>query len=147
MFTLNIPNGQAVAGAAFTGADGSLSAGASGSAVSMQPTGWADHAALDSDGNVADLKQNSNLILVRGPAVNDLTAELASENMTWSGDQYSEGDAVLDLVSNAFSEGHHALVVAGYAGEDTRMAANYLADYTEHEDALAGKTTLNVGTQ
>lgn len=145
--SLWVPSGQSVAGAAFTGADGSLSAGGSSGATSWQPTGWGDHAALDSDGNVADLKQNQNLILVGGPAVNDLTAELADGNKTWTGDQYSEGDAVLDLVHNAFSDGHHALVVAGYAGEDTRMAANYLADYTDHSEDLAGQTTLNVGTQ
>ena len=144
---LHVPNGQAVAGAAFTGADGSLSAGASGSATSMQPTGWADHAALDSDGNVADLKQNQNLILVGGPAVNDLTSELADANKTWTGDQYSEGDAVLDHVNNAFTDGQDALVVAGYAGADTRAAANYLADYTDHQDEMSGKSTLNVGTQ
>jgi hypothetical protein len=146
-YMLNVPDGQAVAGAAFTGEGGDVSAGGSGGSVSsMSPTGWDDHAALDSDSNVGSLKQNSNLVLVGGPAVNNLVAELASDNETWTGSDYSQGDQLLHHIPDAFSSGNDALVVAGYSGSDTREAANYLANYEDHADELAGQEQLNLAT-
>ena len=150
MFTLHQPYGQAVAGAAVTGTDGDLTpGGGSGSVTTMSPTGWDNHAALDSDSNVGSLKNNQNLILVGGPAVNNLVSELASANKTWTGDQYSEGDQLIQLVEDAFTDGNSALVVAGYSGEDTRAAANYVADYANNDmsDEDFDATQVNLATQ
>ncbi|MBC5792798.1 MAG: S-layer protein [Nanohaloarchaea archaeon] len=146
MFTLNIPDAQATAGAAFTGQDGELSAsGSAGSVTTMSPTGWPDAAALDSEVSGSD--RNGNLILVGGPAVNTLTEELASANKTWTADQYSEGDYVLDLTDGFQNDdGNHALVVAGYGAEDTTAAANYLANYQDNMDEMDGETTLQKST-
>ncbi|WEL19133.1 hypothetical protein SVXNc_0101 [Candidatus Nanohalococcus occultus] len=151
-FTLHQPEGQAVAGAAVTGADGSLSAGGSaGSATSMTPTyngaGFpaSDFVALDSE-NPSQLKQN-DLILVGGPAVNNLVSELASANKTAAGSDYSEGDQRIELVNNAFTEGQDALVVAGYSASDTRAAARSVTNWGDWSDEVSGQTSVNLATQ
>ncbi|WP_414836791.1 S-layer protein [Candidatus Nanohalococcus occultus] len=151
-FTLMQPEGQAVAGAAVTGADGSLSAGgSSGSVTSMTATyngeGFpaSDFVALDSE-NPSQLKQN-DLILVGGPAVNNLVSELASANKTAAGSDYSEGDQRIELVNNAFTEGQDALVVAGYSADDTRAAARSVTNWGDWSDEVAGQTSVNLGTQ
>ena len=148
--SLMIPAGQSTAGAAFTGADGSLSAeggGASGSVETMSPTGFPNSAALDSDSNVESLKTSDELILVGGPAVNALTSELADEGKTMAGSEYTEGTAMLQYVNDAFTEGQDALVVAGYSGQDTREAANYLANYADNSEDLAGQSEVQLSTQ
>jgi hypothetical protein len=149
-FMLNLPFGQAAVGAAFTGEDGSLSSSATGgqSFTSMQPTGWPDVGALDSDDNIPQLKQDTNLILVGGPAVNDLTQELAQANKTMSREDYQQDGATVQLVRGAFTQGQNALIVAGFAGEDTREASSFIANYQENSEELAGQTqiTLDTGT-
>ena len=147
-FSLSLPSGQATAGVAFTGADGSLSAegGSTGSAEVNTPTGFPDSAALDTDSNVESAQENSNMILVGGPAVNALTQELADNDQSWSSSEYSEGEGLVQLVQNAFTEGQDALVVAGYSGEDTRAAANYIANYADNSEDLAGQSQVTVST-
>ncbi|WP_414837967.1 S-layer protein [Candidatus Nanosalina sp. VS9-1] len=148
-FTLNIPDGQSTAGAAVTGAEGGLSAsaGATGTVESMMPTGWpAQSVALDSDDYISEVQDNRNLILVGGPAANGLVQDLADMNKTWSTSDYTEGEGLLQLVPEAFNDEHDALVVAGYTGEDTRAAGNFLANYGQHEEALSGETQVTVDT-
>ncbi|PSH01735.1 MAG: hypothetical protein BRC27_01075, partial [Nanohaloarchaea archaeon SW_10_44_10] len=144
-FMLHLPGSQATAGMAVTGADGELSAsgGGSASATTQTATGFPDSAALDSEVSGSDRDQN--MILVGGPAVNSLTEELAQENKTWTRDQYDEDTWVLDLV-DGFREGTHALVVAGHSADDTRAASSYISNYADHEDELAGETTVNMTT-
>jgi S-layer protein (TIGR01564 family) len=146
--TLNIPEGQATAGAAFTAAGGELSGSATGSTVESQTaTGWpAQSVALDSDSFVSSAKQDSNLILVGGPAANSLVSELASANKTWETSQYEDGQGLLQMVPDAFNEGHDALVVAGYSGEDTRAAGDFLVNYEQNEDALSGESQVEINT-
>ena len=143
--TLNIPDGQSTAGAAVTGAEGSISAsaGASGTVETNTPTGWPDAAQLDEN---VDTESASNLIMVGGPAVNTLVSDLAEENKTWTADQYEEDTWVLDMVEG-FSSDQHALVVAGYGAEDTRAASEFLANYQDNADELAGETRVSMETQ
>ena len=127
---------------------GSVEEGSTEGATTMTPTGFPQSAALDSEVTSSD-RENSNMILVGGPAVNDLTAELADEGMTWNASEYesNEGVGVLDLVEGAFSDGNHALVVAGHQADDTRAASEFIANYQEHAEDLAEATTVQVSTE
>ncbi len=147
VFTLNQPAAQATVGAAVTGADGEVSAdGGAGSVETQSPTGWPDSAALDSDSNIDQTKTSEHTILVGGPAVNALTDELAQDDKTWTGDDYEEGDQLVQLVEDSFAEGVHSLVVSGYSGEDTRAAANYISNYGDHSEELSGQSQVNLQT-
>ena len=148
--SLNVPSGQSTAGAAFTNDAGELSSeggGGSGSVDTMMPTGWpAQSVALDSDDFVPEARTSSNLILVGGPAANSLVEELANNNKTWSTSDYTEGEGLLQLVPEAFNEDHDALVVAGYTGEDTRQAGEFLSNYEQNSEALAGQSQVSIST-
>ncbi|WEL23821.1 S-layer protein [Candidatus Nanohalovita haloferacivicina] len=127
---------------------GSTEGGSTNGAVSMTPTGFpAGTGTMDTD--VSNSDRSQNMILVGGPEVNDLTADLADEGQTWNSTQYenNQGVGVLDLVNDAFDEGYSALVVAGWNAEDTSAAADYLVNYNADTDtALEGKTTAQVNT-
>ncbi|MFO7794450.1 MAG: S-layer protein, partial [Candidatus Nanohaloarchaea archaeon] len=148
-FTLNVPGAQSTSGMAFTGEDGALSAegGGSGSVTSMSPTyNYAD-GVLDSDSNVGQVQNSDNLVLVGGPSVNSLVAELADEGDTWSADEYTEGEGLIQHVPNAFADGQDAVIVAGYSGEDTRAAGEFLADYRNNEGDLEGNQQVTISTE
>ena len=87
-------------------------------------------ARLDSEID-ATSRQTKNLILVGGPVVNSLVAELAAAGKTWDATKYrtnGEGTYVLDYVDGAFASGKAALVVAGHSAADTRSAAAKLVN-------------------
>lgn len=87
-------------------------------------------ARLDSEVD-ATSRQTKNLILVGGPVVNSLVAELATAGKTWDRAKYltnGEGTYVLDYVDGAFASGKAALVVAGHSAADTRSAAAKLVN-------------------
>ncbi len=97
---------------------------------------------LDSDISSAELDRP--VILVGGPAVNDLVEELANAGKTMSVDDWREEvngtrtwehRAIVDLIEDAFNN-QTALVVAGYGGEDTLKAARLLAGYILGENTL-----------
>jgi hypothetical protein len=140
---LTVPENQLAVEHAF----GEVTEG-SGDTTTQTPTGWPSSAALDSEVTSSD-RENSNMILVGGPAVNTLTAELADEGMTWNASQYESNQdvGVLDLVNGAFSEGNSALVVAGHQADDTRAAAEFISNYQEHSEDLADQTTVQVSTE
>jgi hypothetical protein len=145
-----VPSGQSTAGAAFTGADGEVSAtggGGSGTYEALTPTGFtSQYTALDSDSSVSEAKQNRDLVLVGGPAANGLVSELAQANETMTAGEYTEGQGMIQLVEDAFSEGNDALIVAGFSGEDTRAAGQYLLNYEQNSDMLAGQDQVSVNT-
>lgn len=157
--TLNMPDQQAVAGAAFTGAGGSLSMGGAGQTeVSVTYTGVTN---MDMMGQLPDVgmtdqqvtqstRQNSDLILVGGPAVNTLVSDLASQGETWTTQEWRtqhQGEALIQLVENAFSQGNHALIVAGHSADDTRAAARYISNYGAHQSTLKGKDKYTPSSQ
>lgn len=146
-FELFIPAGQAVAGAAFTGEDGSLSAsgGGSGSAPTMSPTYQMADGLLDSDSSVSSAKTNENLVLVGGPAVNSLTSELVTDNQTMPASNYTEGQGMIQMVDGF--EGGDAVIVAGHSAADTRAAGEFLANYRNNEGALEGKSEVTIDTE
>ncbi|EHK01963.1 hypothetical protein HRED_00231 [Candidatus Haloredivivus sp. G17] len=149
VFTLHLPAGQSSAGLAVTGAEGSLSAdggssSASGSAMSESATGSYADVALDNELEGSD-RTASNLILVGGPSVNSLVGELVDENQTMPASDYTEGEGMVQMV-DGFGD-HSALVVAGHSGEDTRAAGEFLADYRNNQEAMAGQSQVTVSTE
>ncbi|MBW6461487.1 MAG: S-layer protein [DPANN group archaeon] len=107
-------------------------------------------AKLDSD---AEAAKTGNLILVGGPAVNSIVAELAAAGKTRTTAQWrTETDGVRDYkdsaliqaVDSAFTNGKTALVVAGYGADDTGNAAYVLQNYAKFADQLAGKSEVTV---
>ncbi|MEA3342584.1 MAG: S-layer protein [archaeon] len=86
-------------------------------------------AKLDSAVTSVD-KEEKNLILVGGPVVNNLVAELAAAQKTpdtayWRSDLV--GKYILQSVEDAFATGKTAIVVAGYEAADTQAASLKLA--------------------
>ncbi|NOQ55486.1 MAG: hypothetical protein GQ477_01625 [Nanohaloarchaea archaeon] len=107
-------------------------------------------AKLDSD---AEAAKTGNLILVGGPAVNSIVAELAAAGKTRTATEWrTETDGVRDYadsaliqaVDDAFTDGKTALVVAGYGADDTGNAAYVLQNYAKFADQLAGKAEVAV---
>ncbi len=77
------------------------------------------------------------VILIGGPSVNALVKELADANKTWASSDYAENRAIIDLIADAFATGKDALVIAGYAGKDTRLAARVVASEILYPDTLS----------
>ncbi len=92
------------------------------------------------DAEVTQAKmQEHHLILVGGPAVNSLVADLADQGRTrslYEWRNYYRNEALLHVVEDAFATGRNALIVAGYGAEDTRGASRYLANWKTYEDDL-----------
>lgn len=91
------------------------------------------YAKLDSESGVTDIA----VILVGGPAVNSHVKTLADAGSTWASSDYAEDRALIDFVEDAFGTGNHALILAGYAGKDTRLAAKVLASEILFPSAVA----------
>ncbi|MDY6768821.1 MAG: S-layer protein, partial [Candidatus Nanohaloarchaea archaeon] len=109
-----------------------------------------DMAMLDTE-VTSSVRQDSNLILVGGPAVNQLVADLAQDNQdVWTAQQWrqqsSSGNARINLVNDAFTSGQDALIVAGFSASDTRGAARYIANYEANQAALQGKNTVSLSS-
>ncbi|MEA2003529.1 MAG: S-layer protein [archaeon] len=93
------------------------------------------------------------MILVGGPAVNSLVAELAADGKTRTAEGWrTETDGVRDYadtaliqaVDDAFTSGKTALVVAGYSSEDTANAAYVLQNYAKFAEQFADKDEVSV---
>jgi len=92
---------------------------------------------LDSEVTAAD-KAGSDLVLVGGPCVNTLVAELNTAGKFpysctgWPGRDFGR----IQLISDAFASGYTALVVAGTRAQDTDLAARVVQTGT----GLSGRT-------
>ncbi|MBC5792804.1 MAG: S-layer protein [Nanohaloarchaea archaeon] len=92
-----------------------------------------------SNPQVSELSQDSNVILVGGPAVNSLTQELASQGVTLPANQYSSSGWLLQSTEGF---GGNALIVAGTTAEDTASAADFLSNYRENSEMLQNRSLL-----
>ncbi len=104
-------------------------------------------AKLDTEVTNSD-KTGKNLILVGGPAVNTLVAELASDGKTWDVETYrtkGAGTALVELVEDAFTSGKSALVVAGHSAADTRVATGVVQNFDGNTDKLKGVRAILEG--
>jgi len=81
------------------------------------------------------IKSDNNLILIGGPAINTLVADLSAQegSTVWDLDTWRDGAhdgmAQVVLVEDAFVSGKVALVVAGHSADDTRSASKAVATY------------------
>jgi hypothetical protein len=129
--TLSYPSDQTVADVMLGGLDMAVSAGTSGQSVVKQTVTpiTAPVAKLDTEvlATSAD-RTGKNLILVGGPCVNTLVADLATAGKfaytcaNWPGRNFG----LLKVIDDAFATGKTALVVAGTTATDTRNAAQKL---------------------
>jgi hypothetical protein len=128
-------------------ATASVGGGASGTVRSATPI-KTSLGKLDVDVTSGD-RNSKSFILVGGPAVNDLVAELGAAGKTWDREGYvaqGEGTAIIDYVANAFTNGRAALVVAGYSAADTRVATSWLQDFDAH-DLTGARVVLKNGVK
>ena len=109
-------------------------------------------AVLDTEASA--LKVSSNLILVGGPAVNTLVAELGTTGKVRTVDTWRtqtvpgvydyQGEAVIELVDDAFTAGKSVVVVAGFSAADTQAACNVLQNYANYATEFADKAKVKV---
>ena len=142
--TLYYPDDQVSANlvVASTDATTSSAAGSTGGTVEQRSPVKTAVAKLDTEVTSA-MKTTSNLILVGGPAVNDLVAELAAAGKTWNTATYvaeGAGTAIIDYVEDAFTSGKAALVVAGHDAADTRAATGLLQTFDDR--SLSGSSVV-----
>lgn len=83
-----------------------------------------------------------NSIIVGGPCVNSLAAEFMG-NPADCTEGFEEGKAVIKLKD---VDGNVAMLVAGYSGEDTRLAGKVVAQYADYADKLTGMEVEVSGT-
>lgn len=125
--TIHYPDDQVLANVAVLaeGATATTGAGASATTVKQAVPIKTALGKLDTEVTSAD-RSTKNLILVGGPAVNTLVAELATAGKTRDLQFYRDqgaGYALIDYVADAFTTGKAALVVAGHSADDSRTVA------------------------
>jgi hypothetical protein len=117
---------------AFSTQSSTIVSGGGGGAVTM-PVG-----VTKTDTEVSASTLDRPVVLVGGPVVNSLVADLASAGKTmttadWREDVDTDGtmdhtdEAIIEMVENAFGT-HSALIVAGHEAKDTRLASKALAN-------------------
>ncbi len=84
-----------------------------------------------------------NLIVVGNPCVNTVAAELLGFPSDCT-EGFEPGKAKIQLFQHA--NGNYALLIAGYSGEDTRLAAKVLANYPEKIASAGGMEVIIEGT-
>ena len=138
---LDIPTDMMQANVVIKGASAKVSSGTSGgtviSAVATAPSAVTDDQVVD--------KTADNLILVGGPAVNKLSAEFMGLAYPTYGAAtgLSEGEAIISLKTNGAKV---AMIVAGWAAEDTQRASKVLKDYKAYATDLKGAEVSVKGT-
>lgn len=104
-------------------------------------------AKLDREVTDAD-KTNKNFVLIGGPAVNSLVADLATAGKTWNRGKYieeGEGTAIIQVVADAFATGKVALIAAGHSAADTRTATSILQRYDDYEELTGAGVKIKNG--
>ncbi|MEM5805296.1 MAG: S-layer protein [Candidatus Aenigmatarchaeota archaeon] len=105
-------------------------------------------AKLDSELTTAADRGAKHLILVGGPCVNTLVADLATAGKfpytcaTWPGRDFG----MIKVIDDAFATGKIAVVVAGTRAADTRLAASVLQQYATRLAGVAASTVEVTGT-
>jgi len=98
------------------------------------------------DADFASAVPTKNVILIGGPSVNELVKDLADANKTQAASAYAADSAIVQLVADAFGS-NDALVIAGYASKDTKLAGQVVAANLlqgQFSDKMTGsKVTIN----
>ncbi len=89
-----------------------------------------------------------DLVLVGGPAVNRLTAQVMGLTFPHYGGQgglpYAEGEGYVSYHANGFATGQDVVTVQGWSAENTRAAASVLQQFASFASKLDGKTAVKV---
>lgn len=103
-------------------------------------------AVLDSDPAVAGQETKKNLIVVGGPAINRAAAVLLGKPYPSFGADSGipENAAIVKLVEQ--TDGHAALIVAGWSAEDTQRASRVVAQYEKYLKDQKSKEVQVTGT-
>ncbi len=115
---ITYPDNQAEAIVA-VGSNPTFTAAGGGTTVETAVKITAPVAKLDSE--ISTTAVNSDLVLVGGPCVNTLVAELLKATVTCDTWKYKEG--IIKEVTGIFGTSHKALIVAGTTKADTRALA------------------------
>jgi len=100
------------------------------------------------DSEMSSLKTAKHLILVGGPCVNTLVAELADDGKfsytcdAWPGRNFG----IIEVIDDGFATGKVVLVVAGTRAEDTRVAASAVQQYDTKLTSKTGTSVEVTGT-
>jgi len=97
------------------------------------------------DGELGDLKTSKDLVVIGGPAINTIAAELLGLTFpTYGGDtdMFSADSAMVQLFEGTLTPGKVALLVAGYEAKDTAAAAKALVA----ENKFGDLTTTTAST-
>jgi hypothetical protein len=124
--TLKYPDSFSYANVYVLGPEGTVSSGGAVGQVTTETVLpiTADVVKLDSEVTSSD-KSSEDLVLMGGPCINTLVAELATAGKfpytcsDWPGRDFGR----VQIVSDAFATGEMALVIAGTRAEDTDLAA------------------------
>ena len=97
------------------------------------------------DTEVQDLVGKENMIVVGGPCVNSVAAELMG-NPAECAAGFEEGKAIIKAFDG--ENGAVSILVAGYSGQDTRLASQVLAQYDDPaiRSKLTGSEVVVQGT-
>lgn len=121
---------------------GTTTAGTEG-AVTTESVNAINVGAAIMDSDAAGLVGSQNLIVVGGPCVNTVAAQLlGNPNDCTTG--FTQGSAMIKEFQN--SDGTVSLLVAGYSGQDTLLAARVLANYAQYQGQLVGNEVVVSGT-
>lgn len=124
---------------------GSAATGAASGAVNVNYINAATGIAR-TDADFTSAVPTKNVILVGGPAVNELVSDLATANKTALAANYATDTAIVQYITDAFGT-NDALVIAGYAAKDTKLAGQVVAANLlqgQFADKMTGaKVTIN----
>ncbi len=95
------------------------------------------------DSEVQDMVGKENMIVVGGPCANSVAAELMG-NPEQCTAGFEEGKGMIKAFDH--DSGAVSLLVAGYSAQDTRLAAQVLANYEQYRDQLKGSEVIVEGT-
>lgn len=140
---ITVPQRQMYASVYVSSEDAETTTTSSTAGVTIQSVSGVDVARLDTE--VTD-KTAKPMILVGGPCVNDLVAELAADGdfrygcVDWPGSNFG----IIEYAENAFGGSKAAIVLAGTTAADTRRACKVLKDFGDYN--LAGTSMKVTGT-
>jgi len=138
---LEIPTDMMQANVVVKGSAASVTAGG-GSTTVVAAVDTAPSPVIDTD---VVSKTSDNLILVGGPAVNRMSAEFMGLTYPAFGADsgLEEGEAIISLKANGEKV---AMIVAGWAADDTQRAARILKGYSAYKTSLKGSEISVKGT-
>jgi len=106
---------------------GTISSGGTGGTITTQQVLpiTADVIKLDTDSDINSVIQNNDVIIVGGPCINKIAAQVLDKTFPACGAESGipENAALIKLVADKFATGKTALLIAGWEADNTDLAA------------------------